>query len=106
MAAAFMLGAEGVMMASRFMATQECEVHDNIKQELVRRQEHHTALICKSIHLQGRALKKETVECVLEVEAKGGGLEAIIPLVSGEPCQKACLGNPQVPVHPRREGIC
>lgn len=56
------LGADGVMMASRFMATQECEVHDNIKQELVRRQEQDTALICKSIHLQGRALKNETVE--------------------------------------------
>jgi len=89
MAAAFILGAEGVMMASRFMATQECEVHDNIKQELVRRHEHHTALICKSINLQGRALKNETVECVLETEAKGGGLEEIIPLISGERCQNA-----------------
>jgi nitronate monooxygenase len=89
MAAAFILGAEGVMMASRFMATKECEIHENIKQELVRRHEHHTALICKSIHLQGRALKNETVECVLETEAKGGGLDKIIPLISGERCQKA-----------------
>lgn len=40
--------------------------------------------ICKSIHLQGRALRNETVECILETEAKGGGLEEIIPLVSGE----------------------
>jgi len=39
MAAALALGAEGVMMASRFIATQECEVHENIKQELIRRQE-------------------------------------------------------------------
>ncbi|MFA5757555.1 MAG: nitronate monooxygenase, partial [Smithellaceae bacterium] len=35
MAAALALGAEGVMMASRFIATKECEVHDNIKQELI-----------------------------------------------------------------------
>jgi len=89
MAAAFMLGAEGVMMASRFMATKECEIHGNIKQELVRRQKHHTALICKSINLQGRALKNETAESVLETEAKGSGLEEIIPLISGERCQKA-----------------
>jgi nitronate monooxygenase len=82
-ASALMLGAEGVMMASRFMATQECEVHENIKQELVSRQEQHTTLICKSINLQGRALKNEIVECVLETEAKGGGLEEIIPLISG-----------------------
>ena len=52
LAAALMLGAEGVMMATRFMATKECQVHDNIKQEIVRRQEQDTTLICKSIHLQ------------------------------------------------------
>lgn len=89
LAAALMLGADAVMMASRFMATTECEIHDNIKQELVNRQEQDTTLICKSIHLQGRALRNETVECILEAEAKGGGLEAIIPLVSGERVLKA-----------------
>ncbi|MEN8246335.1 MAG: nitronate monooxygenase [Thermodesulfobacteriota bacterium] len=89
LAAALVLGADGVMMASRFMATQECEIHDNIKQELVNRQEQDTALICKTINLQGRALKNETVECVLETEAKGGGLEEIIPLISGEKVRKA-----------------
>ena len=89
LAAALMLGADAVMMASRFMATKECEIHDNIKEELVHRQEQDTALICKSIHLQGRALRNETVECILETEAKGGGLEEIIPLVSGERVLKA-----------------
>lgn len=82
--AALALGAEGVMMASRFMATRECEIHDEIKQEIVRRQEHHTTMICKSIHLQGRALQNETVECILEAERKGGGLDEIIPYVSGQ----------------------
>ena len=89
LAAALMLGADAVMMASRFMATRECEIHDNIKQELVNRQEQDTTLICKSIHLQGRALRNETVECILETEAKGGGLDEIIPLVSGERVLKA-----------------
>jgi nitronate monooxygenase len=89
LAAALMLGADAVMMASRFMATTECEIHDNIKQELVNRQEQDTTLICKSIHLQGRALRNETVECILAAEAKGGGLEEIIPLVSGERVLKA-----------------
>ena len=71
-AAALALGAEGVMMATRFVATQECEVHDNIKQELIRRQEHETTLICNSIGLQGRAIKNKIVEEVLAVEAKCG----------------------------------
>ncbi len=84
MAAALMLGSQGVMMASRFMATAECEIHENIKKELVVRQEHHTTLICKSINLQGRALKNELVEKILEVERRNGGLAEIIPLMAGE----------------------
>jgi nitronate monooxygenase len=84
MAAAIMLGAEGVMMASRFMATEECEIHKNIKEEIIARQEHHTTLICKSIGLQGRAIKNELVEKVLEVESRNGGLAEIIPLIGGE----------------------
>jgi nitronate monooxygenase len=89
MAAALMLGAEGVMMASRFMATVECEIHDNIKQELVRRQEMDTTLITKTLGMQGRALKNKTVEQVLAIEARGGGLEELIPLIAGERGQNA-----------------
>ena len=83
LAAALALGAQGVMMATRFVATKECEVHDNIKQEIIRRQEFETALICKSIGLQGRAIKNKLVEEVLTMEATGGGLEKLIPLISG-----------------------
>jgi len=83
LAAALALGAQGVMMATRFVATKECEVHDNIKQEVIRRQEFETALICKSIGLQGRAIKNKLVEEVLAVESTGGGLEKLIPLIAG-----------------------
>jgi nitronate monooxygenase len=84
MAAALMLGAEGVMMASRFMATKECLVHDNIKQELIRRQEHETTLICKSIHLQARALKNKNVDDILAIEARGGDFGEILPHIMGK----------------------
>ncbi len=84
MAAALTLGAEGVMMASRFMATKECPIHDNIKQEIVKRQEHETTLICKSIGLQGRALKNKTVEEVLKLEAQKCSIMDLIPLISGK----------------------
>ena len=83
LAAALTLGADGVMMASRFIATQECEVHDNIKQELIRRQENDTTLFGKSIGLQGRALKNEVIDKYLEIEARGGGLDELMPLMAG-----------------------
>jgi nitronate monooxygenase len=77
------------MMATRFAATQECEVHDNIKQELIKRQEYETTLICKSIGLQGRAIKNKVVDEVLSLEAKGCSLEELIPLISGERVREA-----------------
>ena len=94
MAAALALGAQGVMMATRFVATKECEVHENIKQELIKRQEFETTLICKTIGLQGRAIKNKVAAKVLSLEAKGCGLEELIPLISGKKVKEAWdLGN-------------
>jgi nitronate monooxygenase len=89
MTAALALGAEGVMMASRFIATKECEVHDNIKQELIRRQEFDTVIYGKSIGLQGRGLKSKVLEEVLAIEARHGGFEELIPLLSGQKVKEA-----------------
>ena len=89
LAAALVLGAEGVMMASRFIATKECTAHPKIKEELIRRQENDTTLILGTLDLQMRALKNELVSKVLEVERQHGGLEEIIPLISGKRSEKA-----------------
>ena len=84
LAAALALGAQGVMMASRFIATSECACHDAIKQELVRRQEFETTIFGRSIGLQGRALKNKVIEEIIAIEARGGGLDELIPLIGGE----------------------
>jgi nitronate monooxygenase len=89
LAAALALGAEGVMMASRFIATKECEVHENIKQELVKRQEFETVIYGKSIGLQGRGLKTKVLEEVMAIEARCGGLDELIPLLSGQRVKQA-----------------
>ncbi|MBU2548751.1 MAG: nitronate monooxygenase [Proteobacteria bacterium] len=83
MAAALNLGAQGVMMGTRFIATRECEVHQNCKEELVRRQEFETTLLGKSIGVQARGLKNEHAGRILAVEAEGGGLDDLLPLLSG-----------------------
>ncbi|HNX28259.1 MAG TPA: nitronate monooxygenase [Syntrophomonadaceae bacterium] len=88
-AAALALGAEGVLMATRFIATKECAVHPNIWQELIDRQENDTTLICKSIGLQGRALKNDLASRVLELEEKGGDIGQIIALLSGQKSKQA-----------------
>jgi NADH:quinone reductase (non-electrogenic) len=77
------------MMASRFVATRECKVHDNIKQELIRRQEFDTTIYGKSIGLQGRGLKSKVIEEVLAIEARNGGFDELIPLLSGQRVKEA-----------------
>jgi NADH:quinone reductase (non-electrogenic) len=89
LAAAITLGASGVMMASRFIATKECVVHEAIKEELVSRQENDTTIFGKSYGLQGRALKTEVIEKILELEQNGGTLEDIIPLMAGARIKEA-----------------
>ena len=89
MAAALSLGAQGVMMASRFIATKECEVHENLKKELIRRQEFETILYGKSIGLQGRGLKSKVLEEVCEIEKRGGGFAELIPLLAGQRVKEA-----------------
>ncbi len=84
LAAAIALGGEGVMMASRFIATKECLANDLIKEELVRRQEYETTLICKTLGLQMRCLKNAIAQQVLDVEAGQGTFEDVLPYMVGE----------------------
>jgi len=85
MAAALALGAEGVMMASRFLTTIECLAHENIKQEIVRRTETDTIVFGgTALGMQGRALKNTLMEKIIAIEEKGGGLEELFPLISGQ----------------------
>lgn len=88
LAAALTLGADGVMMATRFIATHECLVHQNIKDEIIRRQENDTTLITKSIGMQGRALKNELVKEIQKIEERGD-VEALWPLLSGQRVKQA-----------------
>lgn len=89
MAAALSLGADGILMATRFIATRECQVHDSIREELIKRQEHETTLICKSLGLQGRALKNELTQKILAMEEKNSTIEEIFPLLAGKRASKA-----------------
>jgi NAD(P)H-dependent flavin oxidoreductase YrpB (nitropropane dioxygenase family) len=83
LAAALCLGADGILMATRFICTKESPVHDNVRQELIRRQEMETVLYGNTIGLQGRALLNDTMKKVLEIEERKGGLDEILPLIAG-----------------------
>lgn len=75
MAAALVLGAEGVNMGTRFCATQEAPIHDNIKQALVGATERQTRLIFRTLHNTGRVLKNAVADEVVATEQRPGGCE-------------------------------
>ncbi|WP_077213196.1 NAD(P)H-dependent flavin oxidoreductase [Bacillus dakarensis] len=84
MAAALSLGAEGVLMASRFMATQESLLHENVKQWMVGASELDTFLIQRTIGSTTRVAKNEVSQKVLELESRGATVEELLPLIKGE----------------------
>jgi NAD(P)H-dependent flavin oxidoreductase YrpB (nitropropane dioxygenase family) len=85
MAAALMLGAEGVNMGTRFCATKEAPIHDEIKHALMRSGETDTILIFRTLRNTGRVLKNAISEEVVSIERRPGGcqFEDLRHLVAG-----------------------
>ena len=78
------LGAEGVIMGTRFLVTEECPLHPKVKEALVNANETDTMLILRSIGNTHRVWKNKMAETIAAEEAKGTGLEGLIPLIKGE----------------------
>jgi len=84
LAAALALGAEGVNMGTRFMATKECPIHPNIKKALVDGDERSTTLIMRTVKNTERVYKNEYALKALEAENKApGDFNVIAPFVKG-----------------------
>lgn len=86
LAAALVLGAEGVNMGTRFCATVEAPIHPSIKEALVGATECETNLIFRTLHNTGRVLKTPVSSEVVSLERREGGCEFkdIQHLVSGQ----------------------
>ena len=84
--AALALGADGINMGTRFMATVEAPVHPNVKQALLKADELSTRLIMRPLRNTERVLTNAAVEKVREIEKEKGAattIEDIYPLVAG-----------------------
>ncbi|MBW2367291.1 MAG: nitronate monooxygenase, partial [Deltaproteobacteria bacterium] len=82
--AALALGASAVNFGTRFLATQECPAHPNIKQLLVDSSETDTVLVMKTLNNPGRVLKTPGALKVIELESQGAGIEELAPYISGK----------------------
>ena len=84
--ASLALGAEGMNMGTRFIATQEAPVHVNVKQAIVAADERATRLIMRPLRNTERVLANATVDRILEIEKEQGAdlhILHIAPMVAG-----------------------
>jgi nitronate monooxygenase len=82
--AALALGAEAILMGTRFMATKECRGHPAWKEWLVNASETDTAFCMKSINNPSRVAKNAVAAKVMEMEARGTTLEELLPVIAGQ----------------------
>src|SRR5438067_7021473 len=70
--ASLALGAEGMNMGTRFIATKEAPVHENVKRAIVAASELDTRLIMRSLRNTERVLKNVAVDRLVEIEREKG----------------------------------
>ncbi len=72
MAAAFMLGAKGIQMGTRFLTAKECSVHANYKEKVLKAKDRDTIVTGKSLGHPVRALKNRMTREFTEKENTPG----------------------------------
>ena len=87
--AAHALGADGIEMGTRFIATKEC-VHasEAYKDALIASSETDTSVIKRTLGTPARALTGAWTKQILEMEAEGANYEQLKDFISGEANQK------------------
>ncbi len=89
--AALALGAEAVLMGTRFVATRESPAHPKYKDWILRTEEYQTTLAQRSIKNTHRTLINLAVQKTLELEARGASIGELAGWISGFSYRKGVL---------------
>ncbi|MDD5288845.1 MAG: nitronate monooxygenase [Dehalococcoidales bacterium] len=81
---ALALGAEGILMGTRFTVSKECSISPKIKEWFLQLSEKDTMLIHRTINNNERVVKTDFAQKILAMEDKGAGLDELLPLISGD----------------------
>ena len=94
LAAALALGADGVNMGTRFMATQECAIHENVKQKIVENTERDTLLTNRTLRNTSRVARNAISEEVVKIQQDPTKtIEDVRHLVAGVRGRKNVMGE-------------
>lgn len=84
LAAALALGADAVNMGTRFMATVEAPIHQNVKDQIVANSERDTVLVFRNFHNTARVVRNTISEQIVEIgERPGASFDDVAELASG-----------------------
>jgi nitronate monooxygenase len=81
--AALALGADGINMGTRFLATVESPIHQRIKDRIVAADERATQLIFRTMRNTSRVARNLVSEQVVDIERAGGTFDEVRALVAG-----------------------
>ena len=85
MVAALALGGEAIVMGTRFMATKEAGIHQNVKEKMTEADELSTNLMFRTMHNTARVFKNSVSDEVVEIESTGSAtFEDVKDLVAGQ----------------------
>ncbi len=82
-AAAFMLGAKGVQMGTRFVVTEESQVHEKYKERIIKARDIDSKVTGRTTGHPVRALRNEMTKQYIELENKGASFEELEQLTLG-----------------------
>jgi len=78
------LGAEGVIMGTRLLATREAPIHESLKKAFVEAGEQDTLLVMRSIGATHRVWANSAARKIAELEKEQAGLPEILNMATGE----------------------
>lgn len=104
--AALALGAEGVVMGTRFMLTKESRVHPKAKEVMIKATQSDTIPVMRTLGTMERVYKNAVAEKVVEMERRGATLEELSEFIMGKDVREAFeTGNTDKGVLPCGEVI-
>jgi len=92
--AALALGAEGIQMGTRFLATEECHAHQNFKEAIVKAGDRDTVVTRRRLPVRARSLKSAFVKHLEDMDREGRSVEEIVAFLGpGRTTEGIMLGD-------------
>lgn len=94
LAAVLALGAVAANMGTRFMATDEAPIHENVKRQIVANDERDTVLVFRDFHNTARVVRNSISEQIVEISGRDGAtFDDVAELASGQRGRQSVLAD-------------